>query len=68
VERIARRIERRTALSVAKVRLLPVAPFTMGSIVCGALGVRLDRYLLGTLLGIAPGMLLLAFVIWLVRG
>jgi uncharacterized membrane protein YdjX (TVP38/TMEM64 family) len=68
VERIARRLGRQTMLSVAKVRLFPVAPFTMGSIVCGALGVRLDRYLAGTLLGIGPGMLVLAFVIWLLRG
>jgi phosphatidylserine/phosphatidylglycerophosphate/cardiolipin synthase-like enzyme/uncharacterized membrane protein YdjX (TVP38/TMEM64 family) len=68
VERLARRVGRRTVGSLAKVRLLPVAPFTMASIVCGALGARLDRYLLGTLLGIAPGVLVLTGLVWLVRG
>ncbi len=44
-------------LAVTLVRLLPVAPFTVESIVAGALRVKVWHVLAGTALGMMPGML-----------
>jgi uncharacterized membrane protein YdjX (TVP38/TMEM64 family) len=64
-ERIARRLGvRRDLRALTSVRLLPVAPFTVVSVVCGAMGVRMDRFLLGTLLGTLPSMSLLALLVY----
>jgi phosphatidylserine/phosphatidylglycerophosphate/cardiolipin synthase-like enzyme/uncharacterized membrane protein YdjX (TVP38/TMEM64 family) len=46
-------------LGIALLRLLPVAPFTMVSVAAGSARARFDSFLLGTLLGVAPGVLLL---------
>ena len=47
------------AWSLAGLRLIPIAPFTIVNLLAGALGVRLDRFLLGTLLGMGPGIVLI---------
>jgi len=57
LNQVSRRIGRRGALAVAAVRLAPVAPFTLVNLVAGASHVRLRDFLLGTLLGVAPGIL-----------
>lgn len=44
------------------VRALPVAPFAVESVVAGALRIKLHDLLLGTLFGMAPGMLGTAFI------
>jgi phosphatidylserine/phosphatidylglycerophosphate/cardiolipin synthase-like enzyme/uncharacterized membrane protein YdjX (TVP38/TMEM64 family) len=49
-------------LAIALLRLLPVAPFTMVSVAAGSARARFDSFLLGTLLGTAPGVLLLALL------
>lgn len=54
---VSRRIARRGVLAVAAIRLVPVAPFTLVNLVAGASHVRLRDFLLGTLLGIGPGIL-----------
>jgi uncharacterized membrane protein YdjX (TVP38/TMEM64 family) len=54
---ISRRIGRRGVLAVAAVRLVPLAPFTLVNLVAGASHVRLRGFLLGTVLGVAPGIL-----------
>ena len=43
-------------LAVAAVRLVPLAPFTVVNLVFGALQVRARVFLLGTLLGMGPGI------------
>ena len=43
--------------AVATLRLLPVAPFTVVNIVAGAFKVPLRDYILGSLLGLTPGIL-----------
>jgi phospholipase D1/2 len=45
-------------IAVATLRLLPVAPFTVVNIVSGAFKVPWRDYLLGSLLGLAPGILI----------
>ena len=53
------RLRRRGALSVALVRTFPVAPFTVVNVLAGAARVRLGSFLLGTALGMAPGVVAL---------
>jgi uncharacterized membrane protein YdjX (TVP38/TMEM64 family) len=65
--RVARSLARHGVLSVAIVRLLPVAPFTIVNLVAGGIGVRASTFLLGTVLGMAPGVALfavLAHMLW----
>src|SRR6185312_15715036 len=56
LNRIRRGIARRGILAVTAVRLVPVAPFTLVNLVAGALKVSLADYLIGTALGLAPGL------------
>jgi len=57
LNRISRRLARRGALSVAAVRLVPLAPFTLVNAVAGASHLRLRDFVVGTVAGIAPGIL-----------
>ncbi len=57
LHRVARLVERRGLLSVALVRLVPVAPFPVVNLVLGAMRVRLRHFVLGTMAGMLPGML-----------
>ncbi len=53
--RVARFLARRGTLSMAAIRLAPVAPFSVVNLGAGAIGVRFTPFVLGTLLGMAPG-------------
>ena len=69
VERIARRLgARRDIRTLAALRLLPNAPFTVVSVVCGALGVRLDLFLLATLAGVLPSLVVCALLVYALTG
>jgi phospholipase D1/2 len=45
-------------LAVAALRAIPIAPFTVVNIISGAFQVPIRDYLLGSLLGLAPGIIL----------
>jgi len=45
--------------SLAGLRLIPIAPFTVVNLVAGAAGVRLKDFLLGSLVGMGPGIVLI---------
>ena len=60
IDRLARNLARRGVLSIAAVRIVPVAPFAVVNLVAGSSHIRLRDFLLGTLLGMAPGTLALA--------
>ncbi|MEN3292845.1 MAG: phospholipase, partial [Burkholderiales bacterium] len=53
---LSRRIGRRGILAMVIIRSLPVAPFTIVNIVAGASHIRFRDYLIGTLLGMLPGI------------
>jgi uncharacterized membrane protein YdjX (TVP38/TMEM64 family) len=55
---IERKIAQTGIIAVATLRLLPVAPFSVVNIVSGAFKVPLRDYVLGSLLGLAPGILI----------
>jgi phosphatidylserine/phosphatidylglycerophosphate/cardiolipin synthase-like enzyme/membrane protein DedA with SNARE-associated domain len=56
LNRIRRGIARRGILAITAVRLVPVAPFTLVNLVAGALKISLPDYLIGTALGLVPGL------------
>jgi uncharacterized membrane protein YdjX (TVP38/TMEM64 family) len=57
MQRIANIVKRRGLLAVTIIRLVPVAPFPVVNMVMGALRIRLRHFVLGTMLGMLPGML-----------
>jgi uncharacterized membrane protein YdjX (TVP38/TMEM64 family) len=59
LNRISRALGRKGILSVIAVRLVPVAPFTLINLVAGVSHIRLQDYLLGTILGMAPGLVIM---------
>lgn len=57
LNRLRRLLRRRGLIAVTLVRLVPVAPFIVVNVVMGAMRIRLRHYLIGTVLGMLPGML-----------
>ncbi|MET0442823.1 MAG: VTT domain-containing protein [Casimicrobiaceae bacterium] len=55
---LSSRLRRRGLLAVLLVRLLPIAPYTIVNIVAGASRIRWRDFLLGTALGLFPGLVL----------
>ncbi|HJV52959.1 MAG TPA: VTT domain-containing protein [Noviherbaspirillum sp.] len=58
INRLSQRIARRGILAMVVVRILPVAPFSVVNVVAGASHIRFRDYLIGTALGMAPGITL----------
>ncbi|MDY6829364.1 MAG: VTT domain-containing protein [Pseudomonadota bacterium] len=56
LNRLSQKLAARGVLTTTFVRLTPVAPFTVVNLVAGASHLRFRDYLLGTALGMAPGM------------
>lgn len=57
VERWNRQIARGGVIAMIIMRVLPVAPFSVVNLIAGALQVGFRNYLIGTLVGMAPGIL-----------
>ena len=60
--RVRRSIMRRGMLAVAAIRLVPIAPFTVVNLVAGASRIPFADYLFGTIIGMAPGLILMSAV------
>jgi phospholipase D1/2 len=60
MQRVTRSIAAHGIPAVTAVRLLPIAPFTVINLIAGAAKVPLFDYLIGTLLGLAPGLLVMS--------
>ncbi|UCD82507.1 MAG: TVP38/TMEM64 family protein [Desulfobacterales bacterium] len=56
LNRLSKRLARQGILTVAVVRNSPVAPFTIVNMVAGASHIKLKDFLLGTALGMLPGI------------
>jgi len=50
-------MERKGLIAVAIMRLLPIAPFPIVNLVMGAMRVKLWHFVVGTIIGMMPGML-----------
>ncbi|MFC7551959.1 TVP38/TMEM64 family protein [Pseudoroseomonas wenyumeiae] len=59
INRVSRSIANNGILAVTMVRLMPIAPFTLVNLVAGAIRIPLLDYVVGTALGLAPGLLLM---------
>jgi phospholipase D1/2 len=53
-------VRKRGLLAVVTFRLLPIAPFTVVNLAAGASGIRFVDFLVGTLIGMLPGLVLLS--------
>lgn len=57
INRLSRRLAHHGVLAVITVRIIPVAPFTIINLVAGASHIKTRDFVLGTLLGMLPGIL-----------
>jgi phosphatidylserine/phosphatidylglycerophosphate/cardiolipin synthase-like enzyme/uncharacterized membrane protein YdjX (TVP38/TMEM64 family) len=67
LDRVRRAVVERGVFAIAAIRLVPIAPFTLVNMVAGASEVRFADYLIGTIIGMAPGittMSALGYQIW----
>jgi phospholipase D1/2 len=60
LNRIRRAVTRHGVLAIATVRLVPIAPFTVINLAAGASRIRFTDYVLGTALGMLPGLVLMS--------
>ena len=60
--RIRRGIRRRGVLAIAIVRLVPIAPFALVNLVAGASRIRLTDFVLGTAIGMLPGLAVMSLL------
>jgi phospholipase D1/2 len=57
--RVEQKISQAGIIAVATMRLLPVAPFTVVNVISGAFQVPLRDYVIGSLLGLTPGIVVI---------
>ena len=62
LDALEKRIATRGVIAIAIIRKVPVAPFTFVNMAIGALGIRYRDFILGTALGMLPGIAVFAFV------
>jgi uncharacterized membrane protein YdjX (TVP38/TMEM64 family) len=62
LEKLEKRITDRGIVAIALIRKVPVAPFTIVNMLVGAIGVRYRDFIIGTALGMIPGIAAFAFV------
>jgi uncharacterized membrane protein YdjX (TVP38/TMEM64 family) len=62
LDALEQRVAKRGVIAIALIRKVPVAPFTLVNMLIGALGIRYRDFILGTALGMLPGIAAFAFV------
>jgi uncharacterized membrane protein YdjX (TVP38/TMEM64 family) len=60
MQRLRGVLQRQGVLAVAGIRLVPIAPFAVVNAAAGALRVRFSDFMGGTVIGLAPGLLLMS--------
>lgn len=68
VNRVSRKLAERGLVAVIAVRMVPVAPFGVVNMIAGASHIQLHTLLLGTLIGMAPGTLVIALFVETIIG
>jgi len=68
LNKISRLLAQQGPLTVATVRFVPVAPYSIVNIVMGAARVRLQSYIIGTVIGLAPGIVTISLLTDSVHG
>jgi uncharacterized membrane protein YdjX (TVP38/TMEM64 family) len=59
---ISQKLAKHGIITIVAVRIVPVAPFTVINLVAGASHINFRDYVIGTLLGMAPGMVAIALI------
>jgi phospholipase D1/2 len=59
LNRLSRQIAKRGILTVAIIRNIPVAPFTIVNMIAGASHIKVKDFMIGTALGMLPGILVI---------
>lgn len=59
--RLGKLLRRNSLKTLVFLRIIPLAPFPFVNLVCGKLRMHFGKYVLGTLLGVAPGAAFLIF-------
>lgn len=62
LDRLAKKLSRHGLVTVAAVRLVPIAPFTIVNLVAGSSHLRYRDFILGTLIAMSPGLLAMSLV------
>jgi phospholipase D1/2 len=62
LDTVRNRVARKGVLAVAVIRLVPVAPFSVINMLAGASEITLTQFLLGTAIGMAPGILAMSLL------
>lgn len=62
LNRIRRQAAKRGVITIAALRMVPVAPFTVVNLVAGASSIPVFSYVAGTLLGMLPGLIMISAV------
>jgi phospholipase D1/2 len=62
LDKLQKQIARRGVIAVATIRILPLAPFTVINLAAGASEIRLLDFVLGTAIGLAPGIIVLSLL------
>ncbi len=62
IRQLKRKIRDRGVISIALLRLLPIAPFVVVNLAAGISGMKLRTFVAGSCLGMLPGMLGVVFV------
>jgi uncharacterized membrane protein YdjX (TVP38/TMEM64 family) len=60
LDSVRKRVARKGVIAVALIRLVPVAPFTIVNLLAGASEITLTQYMLGTALGMLPGIFMMS--------
>jgi phospholipase D1/2 len=60
LDRIRAKFEKQGVLTVAAIRVVPVAPFTFVNLAAGASAIKLVDYVAGTALGMLPGLIVIS--------
>jgi uncharacterized membrane protein YdjX (TVP38/TMEM64 family) len=60
IHRLSERLAQRGILTIVAVRIIPVAPFTLINLLAGASHIRFRDFMIGTLIGMAPGIVAIA--------
>jgi phosphatidylserine/phosphatidylglycerophosphate/cardiolipin synthase-like enzyme/membrane protein YqaA with SNARE-associated domain len=63
LNKLSRRLAKRGLLAIVFVRMMPVAPFSIVNVVAGAAHIGWRDFVLGTILGLLPGILLISLFI-----
>jgi phospholipase D1/2 len=60
LDSVRKRVARKGVIAVALIRLVPVAPFSIVNLLAGASEITLTQYLLGTAMGMLPGIFVMS--------